>query len=312
MIGFTTLFNVNYAPQGVCLIESILANISVDHKVFALCLDNDTYKILDRIFGNKISLINLTDIIDPEISEIKEQRKFNEFCWTITPTLIRYVSEQYPEINEVFYCDADTIFLKCADKFFIDFQKSSKSVYITEHGYDPVHDQSNTSGLYCVQLIGFKNGKHNECLNYWDQECRKWCFDRFEDGKFGDQKYLENFEEKFPDKIYVEPSLKHFQAPWNCNYYRNSDAMFFHFHSLRIVSENYVHSGNYHINRHTYDNIYTPYIRRLRHTVRLMREMNIKFTPQMFVKSNIVQITYEVLSQIKWHFLTSLKLRKIK
>lgn len=312
MVAFTTLFNINFIPQGICLIESILRNVSNNPKVFVLCMDKDTYKILNLRFHNKITLISLSELMDDELLQIKKERKFNEFCWTLTPTLIRYVAEKFNPENEVFYCDADTVFLKPADEIFANFKNSNRSVYITEHGYDPIYDQTATSGRYCVQLIGFSNAWQNECLNYWEGECRKWCFDRFEDGNFGDQKYLEDFETQFPGEIYVEPSLSYFQAPWNCNYYRNSDAVFFHFHSLRMASNNYVHLGHYEINKYTYEYIYLPYIRKLLDITNRLKEAGIYIEPQILIRSYIFLNIYSILSAMWRKLKINLNLRKVR
>jgi hypothetical protein len=53
-------------------------------------------------------------------------------------------------------------------------------------------------GKYCVQYVYFKNDKEGtNCLKWWRDECLKWCYSRVEDGKYGDQKYLDYFAEKY-------------------------------------------------------------------------------------------------------------------
>jgi len=85
------------------------------------------------------------------------------------------------------------------------------------------------------------------CLREWQNNCLKWCYDKYEDNKFADQKYLDSW-------IKTYPKVKEFNsgsgiAPWNiCNkdisikdgekiYIKNKPLIYFHFHGLRNDSE---------------------------------------------------------------------------
>ena len=70
-------------------------------------------------------------------------------------------------------------------------------------------------GKYYVSWLTFKDTKASiECLQWWMEECIKWCYYRFENDKYGDQKYLDQFEEKFNGVLIIEHTCFG-MAPWN-------------------------------------------------------------------------------------------------
>jgi hypothetical protein len=69
----------------------------------------------------------------------------------------------------------------------------------------------------------------------WQSQCIEWCFNRSEDGKFGDQKYLDSWPEDFPDEIHVLDNPGLIQGPWNARRFPYSEGSIWHMHSLRIL-----------------------------------------------------------------------------
>ena len=66
-----------------------------------------------------------------------------------------------------------------------------KSILLTKHRYSPQYNKELKAGKYCVQFVTFKNdARALEALIWWRDRCLEWCYNRFEDGKFGDQLYL--------------------------------------------------------------------------------------------------------------------------
>jgi hypothetical protein len=146
-------------------------------------------------------------------------------------------------------------------------EMGDKSVLIAEHRYTPIYDQSATSGIYCVQFMTFKNNANGmKVLNWWRNACNNWCYARFEDGKFGDQKYLDDWTTRF-DGIHVLQNLGGGVAPWNIQQYNLYDSnftlIFYHFHNLKFLMNNKIELGNYQLDKQNLKLLYTPYLEEL-------------------------------------------------
>jgi hypothetical protein len=160
----------------------------------------------------------------------------------------------------------------------------SNSVLITEHRYTPKYDQSDTSGKYCVQFMTFKNDANGtKVLDWWTNACNEWCYDRKEDGKFGDQKYLDDWKTRF-DGVYELQHLGGGVAPWNIQQYdfvakadngdkiygiekktkKEFELVFYHFHGLKLLANNKVKlMPDYASSKQVRNLIYKPYIKHL-------------------------------------------------
>ena len=102
----------------------------------------------------------------------------------------------------------------------LDEMDESESVLITPHRYTPQYDQSEKTGIYCVQFVYFRNNQQGrKVLTWWRKACLEWCYNRFEDGRFGDQKYLDDWPERF-EGVHVLQHLGGGVAPWNMQQYR--------------------------------------------------------------------------------------------
>lgn len=257
---YVTLFDSVFLPQGLALHHSLLEH-GGDFVLWVLCLDDACLKTLQRLDLPKMRLLDLAKLENPELLAVKPGRTKAEYCWTLTPWSIQWVLVAEPTAHRVTYLDADVFFLKSPAPIFAEFEASGCGVLITEHGYAPEYDQTLKSGRYCVQFLPFVRGLGEPILHWWRDRCIEWCFARFENGLFGDQKYVEQF-------AFISPTIVHpigpdcrFQAPWNCSVFKFSDAILFHFHSLRILSSQLLMAsgGNYLLPRPTVSYVYKPY-----------------------------------------------------
>ena len=262
---YVTLFDACFLPQGLCLYYSLVKNAG-DFVLWVLCVDQDCYDLLQRLNLPRLRLLHLDSLETPELLAVKAFRSRAEYCWTLTPFAPRFVFEADKSISRVTYLDADFFFFKSPGPVFAEFEQSGKQVLITDHAYAPDSDQSCTSGQYCVQLLVFNRASLISVCKWWQDQCINWCKSYAEDGKFGDQKYLESFESLFPDDVHVLTILDIFLAPWNASRFPYSRCVAFHFHQLRLTGPATplkLVSG-YYIPKPALKNIYLPYMKLLK------------------------------------------------
>src|SRR3989338_1021437 len=216
--NFCTLFDSNYLSRALAMYRSLEA-CGEEFRLYALCFDDLACRILGALKLPSMVAIPLDRFESSALKAVKTQRTTAEYCWTCTPHMIRYVLDTY-RLPDVTYLDADLMFFGRPSLLFSEFEASGASVLITEHRYTPRYDQSAKSGIYCVQFMTFKaDGRGIGGLQWWQDRCLEWCCDRFEEGKFGDQKYLDDWPQRF-DGVHVLRHLGGGVAPWNVQQYR--------------------------------------------------------------------------------------------
>jgi len=244
---FCTLFDVNYLPRGLVLYES-LARACPEFTLRVFCMDIETKQILDRMQLPSLRAIALEELEahDPALLAVKPTRTQVEYCWTATPAVSLFALEREPELDLITYLDADLMFFRDPAPIFEEL--GDASVLIVPHRYAPQWQAwEETSGTYNVQFLTFRRDERGlETLTWWHDRCIEWCYHRFEDGKLGDQKYLDDWPERF-EGVHVLQHPGGGLAPWNVANYelRNGGGsvlvddqplVFYHYHSLRLYS----------------------------------------------------------------------------
>lgn len=317
MNNYCTLFDSNYLTRGLAMYKSLVAT-GEQFTLYIFCFDELTYEILNKLKLDKAVLIKLSDFESEELLSVKADRTKAEYCWTCTPYVIRYSLDNF-NIDEVTYVDSDLYFYNKPEILLDEFHESKQSVMITEHRYTPIYDKSETSGIYCVQFMTFKSDDRGlAVLQWWQDRCLEWCYNRAEDGKLGDQKYLDHWTSMFAG-VHVLKHLGGGVAPWNIQQYEIKEGpyvngysvIFYHFHGLIWYSNNKVELSAYLISKSAKKYIYSIYVNGLIDALNTIKSIDnsfylgikqykLNFNTLYNTFANIVKRNYNVIRLKGW------------
>lgn len=242
---FCTLFDSNYLPRGLVLHRSLVEHCS-QFRLRVYCMDGETARVLEELALPGVRVVRLEELEahDRGLLEVKPTRTPVEYCWTATPAICLHTLETEPEIGDITYLDADLMFFSSPAPVFEEL--GDASVTIVPHRYAPEHQKlEGESGTYNVEWLTFRRDPRGlEALTWWRERCLEWCYYRYEDGKMGDQKYLDDWPERFAG-VHVLGHPGAGLAPWNVSQYAlaehdgrvlvdGQELVFFHYHSLRL------------------------------------------------------------------------------
>lgn len=294
MYHFCTYFDSNFLDRGLALFQS-LKRFCPDFQLFVLCLDDSCYKILQQFKLPQMNLIKLQDFEknDPELQGAKNNRTRVEYFFTCTPSLPLYVLKNYRKVDVITYLDADLLCFANPEPIYKEF--AQHSIAIISHRFPIKLKQLERRGIYNVGYLSFKRDKYAlECLNWWRQNCIEWCYDRVEDSRYADQKYLDDWPTRFKGVVVLQHKGVNL-APWNLDNYQiesndkgiwvdEQPLVFFHFHGLRKIYKRLydpnLYRYNARISKKIKNSIFVPYINAL-------SEVNQKYLSQSYESANL-------------------------
>lgn len=245
MRHYCTLFDRNYFTRGLSLYRSLVSE-GGPVRFWVLCLDAETLDILSalRLPGvHGVALATLEEW-DAALAAVKPARSRAEYYFTCSPIWPRYLLEA-EALDQVTYLDADQLFYHSPEPIFEEM--GSASILITPHRFPPALRHKERFGIYNVSLLSFRrDAAALACLAWWRERCLEWCFDRLEEGKFADQKYLDDWPAQFSG-VHVLSHPGAGLAPWNWanfNWKLERDALtldglpliFYHFQNMKRVN----------------------------------------------------------------------------
>jgi hypothetical protein len=278
---YVTLFDSNYLTRGLVMYRSLVRHANEFH-LWIICFDDLAYQLLQQLNLDQVTLVSLSEFEDSELLQIKPQRTRQEYCWTCTPSTLLYVFNTESHVDTITYLDADLMFFSSPEPIFTEAENAS--ILLTEHRYLPEYDESTIYGIHNVQFMMFRrNFEGLNALKWWRDRCIEWCYARFENGKFGDQKYLDDWKERFTG-VHVVQHLGAGLAPWNAAQYhltKNREdicvekypLIFYHYHGLKIHPFKIGYLSSYPLTPKLCEWIYSPYYQELNQSYREIQNL---------------------------------------
>ena len=245
MREYCTLFDLNYLPRALVLYRS-LKRTGHRFRLHVFCMDVQAEEALRRLDLSGVVVVPLRELEghDAELERVKPTRTQVEYCWTATPAICLYVLDTKPSVREITYLDADLMFFSDPEALFDEM--GDAATMIVPHRYAPQHRwKEPESGTFNVEWLTFRRDEDGlAALKWWHDRCIEWCYFRVEDGKMGDQKYLDEFPTRFA-RVHVLEHPGGGLAPWNVTNHElggtpddvrvdGRPLVFFHYHSLRL------------------------------------------------------------------------------
>ncbi|HVT73975.1 MAG TPA: hypothetical protein VHD61_12635 [Lacunisphaera sp.] len=222
MNHYCTYFDRGFLAQGLALWRSLAAH-DRDAVLWVLALDDFTAETLRRTGGTWMRVVTLAELEagDPALVAAKANRSRVEYYFTLSPCWPRWLLAKNPEVERVTYLDADMAFFASPEPIFAAMDAARASVLIVPHRFSAWQRHYERHGRYNVGILVFRNDASGRtCLDDWRRRCLDWCYDRLEDNRYADQKYLDAWPALLGPALLVldHPGVN--LAPWNWMNYR--------------------------------------------------------------------------------------------
>ena len=289
-----TYADKNYLPQLMTLIESLINNGKIKFKIFVLCLDEIVFQVLQKIDYDEVVAISHEQFLNenPNQKVALENRPLLNYYYTCTPVLIKQAFKLSKDVKRVTYIDADMYCMGDLKEYFTEI--TDKDISILEHRNSSLQILQN--GRFNVCILTFINSVNSlTCLSWWEE--MTFQSTAFNEDVFGDQKYLDEFPEKFKN-VHIIQHKGVGTAPWNINRYKtsfkgnnvfidNSKLIIYHFARLLIVNRFiFIPARRSDINNTALELIYKQYFGSLRKSILLIKKLYPNYSLQ-YTKHNL-------------------------
>lgn len=274
-----TLFDVSYAPQGLALVRSI-RQCNPAARVWVVAIDGDTERLVHGLQDPHVRTIPVSEVGDARLRALRGERPASEFCWTVKPFVPEAVFTRAKDSQATVYLDADSWILKPLDPLIDEMRRSCAYAMVSRHDFSPQYDQVSASGEFAANVLAFTPQATAAILPRWQDQVLDWCGSVARPDAFGDQKYLEEWPQRYGGAVHVWSQDALLASPWNVDRRVPDQLVAYNFHGLRLVDSNHVLLTNaYHLSPQVVSTLYVPYLHELATSMRYMRHTGVEPAP---------------------------------
>ncbi|MED4800163.1 putative nucleotide-diphospho-sugar transferase [Bacillus atrophaeus] len=290
--AYCTVLSKGRLYQAVALFGS-LERVQESCSIFTLCMDDDTYRTLQKMNLKHVTLVPVTALENDALLKLKDTRDKSEYCWTLKPIFLQAVLNSNPHLERVTYIDADLFFYSDPSRIFenqpdCSVLLSRGDIVIPSFEQEQIDMLQRLLGRYNSGFLSFKNDQAgNDCLKWWMERCLEECKNAPGEGKFGDQGYLDYMPDLFPNVCDITtPGVN--IGHWNYGKHTlsqqdgrilledGSPLIFYHFSGYRIVSINDI-KQIHETTRTDLPFVHALYQKMLPHVIRTVEEIDPAF-----------------------------------
>jgi hypothetical protein len=149
------------------------------------------------------------------------------------------------------------------------------SAQVIEHRFSAQMHHLIVYGRFNVGWIGFSTTTEGlELIADYRNSCLEWCYEKLDGDRYGDQKYLDYWPQKFPNCVISNQPAANV-AVWNISgrnltmhndifFIDDNPLIFYHFQGVaRLKSGNYALKGDPALLDNYFDFLYNPYLKEL-------------------------------------------------
>jgi hypothetical protein len=218
---FCTYFDSNYLSHALSLHASLSRHCSTAH-LFMVCMDDNSYVYLKGLNIVNVTLIRVDELEGQVrgLAECRHDRTLVEYYYTCSAAICYFILHHIPGVHELTYLDADLYFYNSPEPIFNEME--DKSIGVISHRFSLMTRRNIMYGKYNVGWITFRHDDNGMlCVKDWKDDCIAWCFQKVEENRYADQKYLDYWENRYKG-VHVIRNIGANVAIWNVANYRLS------------------------------------------------------------------------------------------
>jgi hypothetical protein len=273
---FCTYFNSGYLDRALVLLESLRC-WTPQFTIYVLAFDSVVVDFFAQHDWPEVCILPLEafESRNTDVAKVKMQRTRAEYFFTCTGAWINDVFEQHPDIDVLTYVDADLCFFSTVEQLFTVL--GERSILIAKHNPAVHEGLVSPYGRFNVGLLTFRNSPvGRSCVRRWREQCVEWCYDRLEEGKYADQKYLDTWPSDYAGHVVIAPPGIN-TGPWSLHegclsvdlkgniVVDGHPLVVYHFQGIRLFSACHFYLGYYFCFEPSLalTLLYEPYVRKL-------------------------------------------------